>query len=377
MSHRTHHPNEAGDRRKSQRLASQTNNHHTLHCRTLFVLILLLFSSVKLESFSLEIAHPLPGPGVIAAAIFVGARKASPAGAFRLKPWQLWEARVALFKDRKLPMPKWIAAAIVILGMGAGAPASAARSWPSPLVAELAAKDMLNGDDLVAITQLAEANRSVDLTPLIDKPFHVDVTPDPSVAEGPHWWYDQQHQALSLHAPIGRLSGRYFALRGCDGEMTSARGIEIYRTGVRHSETGRTPDGAAQMFDRIEQHRVSLGGLVCGPPTTASGLNTNVNEDRRRARDQLGSLQATIEGYLKPVDGQGLVACAGEQIAATTTDPTQLVVHQCVVGAAVQRIAFSAHGVELAFWDAARDQRPVHHRRRWMRAPHLPRLPRL
>ena len=273
-------------------------------------------------------------------------------------------------------MLKWLAAAVVVLGMGAGAPSHAARPRPSPLVVALSAKDILTGDDLVALSRLAEADTSVDLTPLIDKPFRVELTPDPSVAEGPHWWYDKPHQALSLHAPIGRLSGRYFALPGCGAGMTSARGIEIYRTGASNSEAGRTPDGAAQMFDSIEQHRVSLGALVCGSPAPTAGINTNVNENERRAHDQLASLQATIEGYLRPVDGQGLVACAGEQIAATTAEPTQLVVHQCVVGAAIHRIAFSANGIELAFWDAVRERR-VAHRRRWLRAPRLPALPRL
>ncbi len=273
-------------------------------------------------------------------------------------------------------MPKWLAAAIVILGMGAGAPSHAEQPWPSPLVVALSAKDTLTGDDLLALSRLAEADRSVDLTPLMGKPFRVELTPDPSVAEGPHWWYDKPHQALSLHAPIDRLSGRFFALPGCRAGMTSARGIEIYRTGARNSEAGRTSDGAEQMFDSIEQHRVSLGALVCGRPARASGINTNVNEDGRRAHDQVGSLQATIEGYLRVVDGRGLVVCAGEQIAATTAEPTRLVVHQCVVGAAIQRIAFSANGIELAFWDAAREHR-VSQRQRWFRPPRLPSLPRL
>jgi hypothetical protein len=273
-------------------------------------------------------------------------------------------------------MSKWLAAAVVILGMGAGAPAQAKRSWPSPFVTALSAKAMLTGDDLVALSRLAETDRSLDLTPLIDKPFRVELTPDPSVAEGPHWWYDKPHQALSLHAPIGRLSGRYFALPGCGAGMTSARGIEIYRTGASNAEAGRTPDGVAQMFDSVEQHRVSLGGLVCGPPAPTAGVNTNVNENERRAHDQLSSLQVAIEGYLQPVDGRGLLACAGEQIAATTSEPTQLVVHQCVLGAAIQHIAFSANGIDLAFWDAAHE-RKASHRRRWLRAPRLPALPRL
>jgi hypothetical protein len=272
-------------------------------------------------------------------------------------------------------MTKWAAAvAFALLSM---ATSVRAQPWgPSPLIAELAGKDVLSEDDLVALTNIAQVDPSLDLTPLIGKPFRVELTPDPTIAEGPHWWYDSQHQALSLHAPIGRLSGRYFALRGCSGEATSARGIEIFRSGASREVAGQTSSGDARMFDSVEQHRVSLGGLVCGKPAPASGLNTDVNEDGRRAHEQLNSLQATIEGVLQPVDGESVVACAGEQIAATTADPTQLVVHQCVVGAAIRRITFTANGVELAYRDAVRSD-SADHRKHWLHAPHLPRMPAL
>jgi hypothetical protein len=267
--------------------------------------------------------------------------------------------------------------AFALLGvMIAASPASA--QWDraqAPVLAGLMSKDVLSADDLVLIADAVEAGQAGDLSGLIGRPFVAVVTPDKTSAEGPRWWYDSAHQALSLHAPIGPLSGRYFRLSGCAGDMTMARGIEIRRTNSRQAVPGQTPDGDTERFDRVEQHRVSLGWLTCGRSIDATGLNTDIQEDGHRALGQLASIQATVEGTLEPVDGDAIAACAGEQLGATSDQPTELVVHQCVVGAFIRRISFIANGVELAHW-TTKGLPPAHRpRRRWIRLPELPALP--
>jgi hypothetical protein len=265
----------------------------------------------------------------------------------------------------------------VVAALIAASPASA--QWDrgsSPVLAGLIAKDVLSADDLVLIAEAVEAGRAGDLSGLIGKPFVAIVAPDKTSAEGPRWWYDSAHQALSLHAPIGPLSGRFFRLSGCAADMTMARGIEIRRDDSRRAVPGQAPDGAAEMFERVEQHRVSLGWLTCGRSIDPTGLNTDIQEDDHRALEQLPSIQATVEGTLEPVDGDAVAACSGEQLGATSDQPTELVVRQCVVGASIRRISFIANGVELAHWTTKGLPQP-RPRRRWIKFPTLPAFPAL
>jgi hypothetical protein len=263
----------------------------------------------------------------------------------------------------------------VIAALISVSPASA--QWdrgPSPILAGLMSKDVLSADDLVLIADAVEAGQAGDLSGLTGKPFVAVVNPDKTSAEGPRWWYDSAHQALSLHAPIGPLSGRYFRLSGCAGDMTMARGIEIRRTAARQAVPGQTPNGDSVRFDRVEQHRVSLGWLTCGRAIGPTGLNADIQEDGHSALGQLASIQATVEGTLEPVDGDAVAACAGEQLDATSDQPTELVVHQCVVGAFIRRISFVANGVELAHWTAKGLPPARRPHRRWIRLPALPAL---
>jgi hypothetical protein len=237
-----------------------------------------------------------------------------------------------------------LAAGAAILLIGAASPSYARPAPPASIVTYLSAKDALSAADLVALTEAAGA----DLTPLNGKPFRAVVVPGQTSAEGPRWWYDDTHQALSLHASIGQLSGQFFRLPGCAAELATARGIEISRTQVDPA----MPGGAG----KIEEHRVSLGGLACGHLAAPSGLNVDVSESRRRANVQLTSLRVTIEGTLQLADGHSVVTCGGERIASTSAARTELVIHQCVIGAAIRDMVFTADGIELARWDAAKDR---------------------
>jgi len=259
----------------------------------------------------------------------------------------------------------------VIAGALAAAPSQGyERRGPAPIVARLAMKEVLSGDDLVALAAQVEAGNSADLTALVGKPFSVVVTPDQSSAEGPRWWYDDLQQALGLHAPIGPLSGEFFTLRGCAAGAT-ARGIQIARAEVNRRLVGQTPDGARQMIDERRQYRVSLGGLECGAPAAPSGLNASLGESRKTANSQIPTLRTTIQGTLQLVDGRALLVCGGERTTPTTETPTELVIHQCVIGAVIRRIAFTANGGEVATWSTADRPPPVVEHRPWIAVPPL------
>jgi len=262
---------------------------------------------------------------------------------------------------RSLGVAIW---AIALLGP-AGVLAASSPWPPAANLAALSAKPELSTADLVSLASLSGVTSS-QWTPLIGKRFKAVVIPSQASAEGPRWWYDKAHQALSLHASIGQLSGQFFRLAGCPADRTIAGGIEIYRT--RQDRPALNP----QAVHTIDEHRVSLGALVCGSLAATSGLNANINEDRRRADVQIASLQVTIEGSLQRADGQSAVTCAGEQVASQTTAKTMLIVHQCVIGAAISDIVFTGGGIELARWDAgAGGSEPF----RFSSLLHLPSLP--
>lgn len=231
---------------------------------------------------------------------------------------------------------------------------SYAQGGPAPIMERLAAKEVLSADDLVMLAERAEAGEDAGMAALVGKPFRVMVTPDQNTAEGPRWWYDKTQQALGLHAPIGRLSGDFFSRPDCTGGAV-ARGIEVARAESKRRLIGQTPDGDSQLYDQRRQYRVSLGGLECDAPAAPSGLNASLAESRKRANAQIPTLKAIIEGRLQLADSTAMVVCAGQKTTATTETPTELVIHQCVVGAAIQRIVFTANGSELASWDAAEE----------------------
>jgi hypothetical protein len=244
----------------------------------------------------------------------------------------------------------WFATAAVAVGLlGAGPERALADQPPTPIVSRLETKAVLSGDDLLAIAALIEGGAHPDLSTLIGKPIRVVIIPDNTTDQGPRFWYDAAHQALGLHAPIGQLSGRFVEGAACaTGEMT-ARGIEIARNGPAANLSPQTSD-VTHVLDRPEQHRVSLGELACTAGSAPSGLNMTLNESRQRADRQISSLQVTIQGVLRAANGPNLVVCGGERIEPTLSQPLSLTLHQCVVGASIERIAFSADGVDLASW---------------------------
>lgn len=252
-------------------------------------------------------------------------------------------------------MRQWLAAGAIATATAFVAAPSHAQDAPTPFVEQMAAKDVLSLDDLVMLAERAEVGEDGGMGVLAGKPFRAVVRPDQTTAEGPRWWYDKTQQALGLHAPIGRLSGNFFSRPGCIGGAT-ARGVEVAKAESKRRLIGQTPDGERQLYDQRRQYRVSLGGLECDAPAAPSGLNTSLAESRRKANEQIPTLQAIIEGRLQPADGAAMVVCAGQKTTATTETPTELVIHQCVVGAAIQRITFTADGGELASWTAGEDR---------------------
>jgi hypothetical protein len=241
-----------------------------------------------------------------------------------------------------------LASAIMVGALlGAGPAPGPLPSQAGAAVADLAARDVLSAADLVEVAALGQA-RDADLTPLEGKPFRVVVRPGQIPADGPRWWFDQSHQALSLHAAVGPLSGRFFRLPGCQADEVSAQGIEINRT--RRDDAGSDIDDTPA---RTEERRISLGRLTCGPPADLSGLNVNINENRRLADNQVASLQVVIDGSLDLADGRSIVACEGERVPAGGAVRADLDIHQCLVGAVIRDIVFTTNGVELARWDAA------------------------
>lgn len=256
-----------------------------------------------------------------------------------------------------------------IVFLGAAAPSYAKTIRPATTtIATLARKPLLSADDLIDLVSLTKATGGGS-TQLVGKPFRVVVTPGLESAEGPRWWYDEVHQALSLHASIGRLSGRFFQLSGCPTDQTNAEGIEFYRT--RQDQT--VLSGTNRAFEKVEEQRVSLGRLHCAILEVPSGLNANVDESRRRADAQIASLTVEIEGSLQLANGQSIVTCGGEQIAAPTMARTELVIQQCVVGAAIKEIVFTADGIELARWNAA-NVHPRYNQYSSFRSFHFPSL---
>jgi hypothetical protein len=249
----------------------------------------------------------------------------------------------------------WLTVGAVMTVAAFAAAPSQAQDAPSAIVEQLAAKDVLSGDDLVVLAERVGAGDTTDMAALVGKPFRVVVTPNQTTAEGPRWWYDKAQQALGLHASIGRLSGDFFTRPGC-ADGATARGIEIDRAELNQRRVGQTPDGDRHMYDQRRQYRVSLGRLECSASAAPSGLNVSLSESRKVADTLTPTLQATIEGRLQLADGQALVVCAAQRTTATTDKPTELDIRQCVVGAAIQRIGFTANGGELASWSAADDR---------------------
>lgn len=252
-------------------------------------------------------------------------------------------------------MKHWLTVSAVVTAAVLSATPSHAWDSPSPIVEQLAAKDVLSGDDLVVIAERVGAGEETSMAALVGKPFRVVVRPNQTTAEGPRWWYDKAKQALGLHAPIGRLSGDFFTRPGC-ADGATARGIEIDKVELNQRLVGQTPDGERHMYDQRRQYRVSLGQLACSASAAPSGLNVSLSETRKVADALTPMLRATIEGRLQLADGESLVVCAGQKTTATTDTPTELDIRQCVVGAAIQHISFSANGNELASWNASDDR---------------------